>query len=110
MHVIDKEEERDYALLMDKVAYCGYLESGKAVKNMNLEVAPTDLRELSEAIGMAVGQIVLDKVIELTKNMDRDKLVRYFAQTAFSHTIEVMNGCPEYRKKIQVLGPFLDHI
>jgi hypothetical protein len=62
MHVIRKEDELAYSLLMDKIAYCGYFESGKAVKSMNLDIPPTDLRELSEAIGMPVGQVVLDKL------------------------------------------------
>ena len=109
MHVIRKEEEKEYALLMDKIAYCGYLESGKAVSALN-KTDFDDLKPIAEAIGMAVGQVVLDKVILLTKDMDRETLVRYFAQTAFSHTVEVMNSCPEYRRKIQVIGQFLDHL
>jgi hypothetical protein len=109
MHIVSKEEEGQYGLLMDRIAYCGFLESGKAVKDVN-KVDFEDLRPLSEAIGMAVGQIVLDKVIDLTKDLDRDTLVRFFAQVAFSHTIEVMNACPEYRMKIKILGQFLDRI
>jgi hypothetical protein len=110
MHVIRKEEEKDYSLFVDKLAYCTYLHSGKAVKDVAMDVKPEELKGIAEAVGMAVGQVVLDKTIELTNKMDKDTIIRYLAQLAFSHTIEVMNQCPEYRMKIAVLGQFLDKI
>lgn len=109
MHVLNADEEGRYGLFMDKISYCSYTESMKAVESLNVTEFDT-IKPHSQAIGMAVGQVVLDKVLELTKDMEREQLIRYLTEVTFSHVVGVMNDCPEYRKKIQILGPLIEKL
>lgn len=109
MHVItEKEELKEYSLFMDKVSYCLLINSQKNVAELMEKDPNVVAADFHEELGNAVGQIVYDKIIELTKDMSRKQIVKYLAQTASATALHVMNNNEEYRNKIAVIGPFLD--
>jgi hypothetical protein len=52
---------------------------------------------------MVIGQAVLDEVIELTKHMDRDMLLKYIVETAVGHSVQTMEKHPEYKMRVLML-------
>jgi len=102
MKILDPEEEEEYALFMDKIATAIYLESYKHIKE--LHERHVDPLINTEEIGMATGQVVLDKVIEMTKDMPKEKLLRIFTEVAISHSVNTMQRHPEYKMRIAFLN------
>src|SRR6478609_9722594 len=102
MKVLDKGEEASYNIFMDSIACCVFKESLKGIKECNdNNIDPT---KTSIEIGMSVGQIALDKVIELTKDMDRDTLLKWFTEIAVVNVVSRMHESPTYRLKIGILS------
>ena len=65
------------------------------------------LKNTYKEIGMASGQVLLDKVIEMTKDMDRDQILRFMSEMAASIAIKRMNTDPEFRMRIKFLMSIL---
>jgi len=98
--IFEKEEMADYENIMTKIACLLYLESKKALMELNkrdISTADTD------AIGLAAGQILYDDIIELTEDMSREELVKFFAQSSIAFQIKNMNDDAEYRHEIMSL-------
>lgn len=103
MKVLDKEEETEYSTFMENVCTTVLKESFLSIKEMHEH--NVDARLNSEEIGMAMGQICLDQIIDMTKEMDRDRLVRYLAEIAIASAVNTMQSHPVYKMKlIQQLG------
>ena len=100
MKVINKEDIPDYGRLMESVAIVTFTESVKGLRDQNF----ADPKGYHEELGMAVGQVALDKVIELTKDMDRDKLLRILAELAISNSVSMMSDDETYNRRIQFLS------
>ena len=102
MKVLNSEEEDEYALLMDKIATVVFVESVKHVQELN--ESKVDPLKSVEEISMAVGQVVLDKIIDVTKDMSREKILRIFSEVAITYSINVMQKHPEYKMRIAFLN------
>jgi hypothetical protein len=47
-----------------------------------------------------MGQVALDVIIEMTKDMDKEKFTRLFAEIAIANVVNAMERHPEYKKRI----------
>lgn len=102
-----REEEKDlYELFMTKVACCIMREGEKNILALG---APTqeELVAAYKELGMATGQVTLDKVIELTIDMPQDQVIRFMAEMASSVVVKMMNEKPSFRQKIKFLSNIL---
>lgn len=111
MQIIEKnhEKEAEYSEFMDSVACSIFSESLKGIQSLSSTgMDDSTIRENAGSIGLAVGQIVFDKVIELSKDMSREDLVRYLAQASAAHVVEHMNSIPAYRTKILIRSMLTD--
>jgi hypothetical protein len=104
MKVIRDEETKPYTIVMEKLAVLILRESSKSlidiqkVRKLELESA----EGISEEVGMALGQVALDFMIEETKNFDREKLLRWFTEAALSTMVNTMNQHESFRKMIML--------
>jgi hypothetical protein len=102
MKILDEgKEEDDYIRAMDAVSCTIYKSSLDNSKELYNAQGLNKVSEGSKEIGIAAGQIVLDKIIEITKDMSRDDLVRWLAQSSAHMLVSVMNNNPKYRHRIQ---------
>lgn len=102
LKIIPKEEENEYALFSGKVAYCILINSTNSIQE--LQKANADVVSNTDQIGSAVGQIVYDKVIELTKDMPREQLVKYLAEAIFDSASGMMTLNPAYIQALLLVG------
>ncbi len=102
MTILEKEEEKEYAEFMDTIATAVFTESVQNVMELN-KTNQTVENNVNE-IGMAMGQVVLDKVIELTKDMDKIKMLRIFSEMAVGYSVNMMQKHPEYKMRIAILN------
>lgn len=98
MKVLDQEKEEWYSDNMDRIAKTVFKESFKSVMLFNdNDVDPT---KHSQDIGIAMGQVVLDEVIEISKDMSREELLKWTAELAISSVVNTMNNHPMYKLRI----------
>ena len=98
MRIFFEQEEMDrYENIMTKVACLIYLESKRALLEMHKRELTCDD---TQAIGQATGQVIFDDIIELTADMSREELVKYFAQSAIAFQVGHMNVDDGYRRAI----------
>jgi len=64
------------------------------------DISDIDIIKASKEVGKAVGQVVLEAVIETTANLDRDAMIRYMAQALATAGVIQMNNDPAYRDRI----------
>lgn len=102
MTILEKGEETEYANFMDAIATAVFVESVHNV--MELNKTNQDACDNIEEISMAMGQVVLDKVIDLTKDMSREKMLRIFTEMAIGYSVNVMQKHPEYKMRIAILN------
>jgi hypothetical protein len=109
MYSIRQNEQSEYNSLMTIVACTIHKEAEKNLKQMN---NPTDemVAEMQKEIGIAVGQVILDKVIDMTNDMDRDKLIRFLAEATSSVAIRTMNEQSSFIDRIRFLCKILPNI
>jgi len=105
LKIIPKEEEMAYAIFSGRVAYCILSNSSNSIQE--LHKTNSDVEGNTEEIGLAVGQIVYDKVIELTKDMPREQLVKYLAEAIFDSASGMMTLNPNYLHALLLIGPNL---
>lgn len=98
MKVLEESEASEYAEFMDNVACTVFRESMKGV--VALDDSGVDPRKHSIDIGTAMGQVVLDDIIEFTKDMDKDTLVKWFAEITIASVVGTMVAHPQYKMKI----------
>ncbi len=98
MKILEKGEESKFTDFMNEICTAVFMESYKSVE----ELKATDLNPMdnTEEIGASMGQIVLDKMIEMTKHMSRDELMKWFAEIAIMHATSFMQRHPEYKMLI----------
>jgi len=104
MLVIRKKDMEKYGDFMDKVSVSMLTHSCESLVELGLDKTPEQLLDNTEAIGKAVGQVVLDDVIEFTKDYTREELVRFLAHNSAQLSMKVMNSDPMYRMKITLLS------
>jgi hypothetical protein len=98
MKVLNPEEEQEYCDFTDAIAVCVLRESVKLVKQFN-ENNVNPMQHAQE-ISVAMGQVALDVIIEMTKDMDKEKFTRLFAEIAIANVVNAMERHPEYKKRI----------
>lgn len=101
MYVYDKEETGDiYADFLDKIANSVFRESMKEIVNLqNNQVDPT---KNSQEIALAMGQVLLDEIIDHTKDMDRNELIKLLAEVSISYATSIMQANPNYKLSIAI--------
>jgi hypothetical protein len=100
LRVLNDTEQEAYRVFMDAVACSVFKESMGGVVDIlehNPAAKPADC---SEAIGSAMGQVLLDQIIDSTKYMDREAMIRWFAETAIGLAVVNMVKHPEYKQLI----------
>jgi hypothetical protein len=101
MRILEEQEQSTYSSFMDRVAMIVMKTSVSRVTE--LEKQHINSLDCAEEIGMVIGQAVLDEVIELTKHMDRDMLLKYIVETAIGHSVQTMEKHPEYKMRVLML-------
>lgn len=102
MKVLEEKDEDVYADFMDIVAIIICKETLNGIKDLNIKsVGIPD--GVSDAMGMAMGQVVLDEVIKLTENLSREELVKWYAETVISCLVSMLNHNPGYFARIVTL-------
>jgi hypothetical protein len=76
-------------------------------KIVELSDANVSVKDSTVELGMAGGQVVLDRVIELTKDMDRDTLVKFLAQSTSALVVKNMNQHPHYRMMVMLVSKLM---
>lgn len=104
MKYLNSEEEKQYCNLADEAAYIILSESCKNMSELNAD-KDVDL-ETVEIINTAVGEILLDKVIEETKDLSREQLIKFLTLTLESSVMNTMSKHPEYTMKVMMKGMF----
>ena len=105
MKLMNPEEEQEYAEFMDKIATAVFMESYKSIKELSKQ--NVDATENVEEIGMSVGQIVLDNIIEATKDMPHEKLLRIFTEVSIAYATYMLQRNPGYKLQIAMLNNLL---
>lgn len=100
LRVIPKEEGDAYYNYCDKVSYCIISNSYSIVAQFGKGASKAEVVGSTDEIGLAVGQILHDKIIDMTKDMSREELVKYLAESSFHMMTTIMNKHPEYKYKI----------
>lgn len=105
MYAIRKEEELEYNMFLTKIACIIHEESQKNLKDLSNggELTLERIRETYLDVGAAMGQIALDKVIEETKNMPQDKIIRFLTELSCSINIRTMRENPSLVQKIDLM-------
>lgn len=101
MKILEQKDKEEYENLMDEVSVVLFKHSLKSISDLsdvNIEPSMDNIHEIE----MAVGQPCLDKVIELTEKMDRDKILRFLTEILTAHSTSVMVAHPDYQKKIMM--------
>jgi hypothetical protein len=101
MRILEEHEKSAYSDFMDKIAMI--VMSTSVTKVKELENQHIDAINCAEEIGLVIGQAVLDEIIELTKDMSRDLLLKYIAEIAIGHSIQTLEKYPEYKMRILML-------
>jgi hypothetical protein len=102
-----EEEKKAYDIFCCKVAYEVYKQSEGLLKGMKKE----DLNmESSKKIGDVVAYPLQDKVAELTKDMSREQLVQYLADTVGTMMVGRMRNSKEFADYIRLFGFLLDKV
>lgn len=96
--ILSGEEDAIYRKTMDVIACDVFYESLKAVSE--LHEAHLNPLESHKEIGMAMGQKVLDDIINVTEDMPKEALVRWFAEVAINHVVMGMDHHPAYKEYI----------
>jgi hypothetical protein len=105
MKVLEKSQEQEYNNFMETIAILVMKQSFKHVKQFSDQ--NVDPRLNSEEIGQAMGQVVLDHIIESTKHMSREELLKWFSEIAISSVVAQMTAHPDYKGKILILSGIL---
>ncbi len=105
MKVLEEKDSQIYSDFMDDTACTIFKESMKSVVTLNKN--GTDPLNLVDEIAVAMGQVVLDDIIERTKNMDRDTLIKWFAEVCIADLTATMVNHSEYQLKIMLKASIL---
>jgi hypothetical protein len=105
MKILDKEKEPEYCDFMDKIAITICKESFKGIRDMHDQNVNPTIN--SEELAMAMGQVVLDQVIEQTKDMSREDLLKIFSEVSIAHVVSAMQDNQGYKLKILLLSGVL---
>lgn len=98
MKVLSEGEAKIYSETMDLIACSVFLESMKKVAELNDN--NQNPLEFQKEIGIAMGQVVLDQVIDITEDMPKEALVRWFTEVAIAHLVGSMERHPSYKEHI----------
>lgn len=105
MTVINKQEEVVYDKLTDDISLVIFVESCKEIEANKLvdETTPISHDEAT-VVGNVVGQRVLAKAIDITKDMTREQLVGLLAHSTAWYSTFLMNEQPLYFTKIVMMA------
>ncbi len=104
MKILDKEDAKEYTEMIDNVAILIFKETCSNLKRLNEQNPTFDINKVHEEIGSATGQVVLDEIISLTKDMDKEKLTRFFGEAMMAMLVSVMNANPLFMARIRLLS------
>lgn len=104
MKYLNEKEDKQYSNLADDVAYIIFSESCKSLGDLNLLNSTEIDTKTVEVINNAVGEIVLDKVIEETKDLTREQLIKFLTLSLESSVMTTMSKHPEYTLKVMMRG------
>lgn len=101
MGQLGEHDDEEYSEFMEKVCFAMVKQSVKTVENCN--ESKVDIKENIKEIHMSVGQSLEDEVIELTKNMSRETIIKLFARVAMAHSVTIMEDNPQIKFKMVML-------
>lgn len=102
MKFLNPEEEATYSKLADTVAYVTFTESLKSVQDLpTIEDIDT---ETTLAVSNAVSEISFDKLLELTKDMSKEQIVKFLTTSISTVVMAAMNQHPEYTLQVMTKG------
>jgi hypothetical protein len=102
MKVIREEEGEDFTILMEKLAVLILKESSKSLVELQQFRTLTSAKGVSQEVGLAMGQVALDFMIEETKDFDKEKLMRWFTEAAITMMVNTMTQHESYRQRIML--------
>ena len=108
MLVLRDEDKEEYEMFMDLTACSVYKNSIAGLSELKkIHTEEEIIANDTDALGDAVGQIVLDRVIDLTKDMSREQMIRFLAQSSTQYLLVHMRRNEQYLNKITFLSHFL---
>lgn len=69
----------------------------------DLTKAGVNPSDSTDELALGLAQVVLDKTIELTKNKDREEIIRLLSTVALGNVITTMRHHPEFRQRIMLM-------
>lgn len=106
--ITETEEIKAYSEFMTKVSISAYRAAEGNVLEMMKANPMSNPGIASHEIGVASGQVVYDRVIELTKDMPREVLVKMLAQLASTTCIDTMLKDEMFRNIISAYSKLPD--
>jgi hypothetical protein len=97
--ITDQEELGNYVEMQTAVACVIYGETCKLLRGSKIENIDS---EFAMVTGDIVGTVVYEKVQELVKDMSREQLILWFAQSFSSSATQRMNHDPQFRMFVKV--------
>lgn len=101
------EEEGQFTDLIDEmagIALEGSLNAIKDIEQNSGKLPDLDDLDVTDSINMAIGQVAIDKVIELSKDWPKELMIRFIANLASSQAIQMMNKQPDYIMKVAIMN------
>jgi hypothetical protein len=97
--ITEPKEMFTFSEFMTRVSIAAYKSAaGNITDLMKAKVEPTGS---TQEIGLATGQVVHDEVIKLTKDMDKDMVIKILAQLAATQAVQTM---VEDKQFCQIIG------
>lgn len=92
MGQLQDSDDLEYAKYMREVCYAMVKESIKTVKDCNDN--QVDLKENIKDIHISVNQVLEDDIIDITKDMSRETIVKILTKVSMAHSVAVMADNP----------------
>lgn len=89
MGQIIKEEDEKYGEFMEKVCLLNLKHSVKIIRDVEKEI---DVSDNINEIHLSVGQALEDDIIEITKDMSREEIVKMLSRVSMAHSVNLMQS------------------
>lgn len=102
--ILEGPEKAQFSDFLAKITTEIILESVRSIKDASdFKPGMKIDKEFTIAAGGVLSQVTYDKVLELTKDMPKELMVKFMSEMATSCALESVNKMPEEVKKIAVM-------